>query len=78
VTKFHISKPSPERLARALHTADQRTGTPPRGPSLRTLVRWALKCDSAEQLGKRIRQRYDRQHRGPGAEDEVDRIPGKD
>jgi hypothetical protein len=24
--RFHISKPSPERLARALRTADQRTG----------------------------------------------------
>jgi hypothetical protein len=89
VTKFHMSKPSPERLVRALRTADHRpavavprTATPPRGPSLRTLVRWALKCDSAEQLGKKIRQRYDRQHRHPGspsaADDaEIDRLFGK-
>ena len=33
----------------------------PRAPSLRTLVRWAQKCDSAEQLGERLRRRYQRQ-----------------
>ena len=35
----------------------------PRAPSLRTLVRWAQKCDSAEQLGGRLKRRYDRQQR---------------
>ncbi len=33
----------------------------PRAPSLRSLVRLALKCDSAEELGKRLKRRYDRQ-----------------
>ena len=33
----------------------------PRAPSLRYLVKLALKCDSAEELGKRLRQRYQRQ-----------------
>ncbi|MBR0851650.1 hypothetical protein JQ543_28180 [Bradyrhizobium diazoefficiens] len=33
---------------------------------MRTLVRWALKCDNAEQLGHRIRQRYERQTRRAG------------
>ncbi|MET4086677.1 hypothetical protein [Bradyrhizobium sp. S3.5.5] len=27
----------------------------PRAPSMRTLVRWALRCDNAEQLGHRLR-----------------------
>lgn len=40
----------------------------PRAPSLRVLVRWALKCNSAEQLGHRIRQRYERQQRRHGIE----------
>lgn len=38
----------------------------PRSPSLRTLVRWAIRCDTAEQLGERLRQRYERQARRAG------------
>jgi hypothetical protein len=30
--------------------------------STSTLVKWAQKCDSAEQLGEKIRQRYERAH----------------
>ncbi|WP_161850234.1 hypothetical protein [Bradyrhizobium sp. CCBAU 051011] len=30
-----------------------------RAPSLRFLVKLALKCDNAEELGKRLRQRYE-------------------
>jgi hypothetical protein len=52
---------------------------------MRTLVRWALKCDSAEQLGERLKRRYDRQRQRQGiappgnsrAEAELDRILGK-
>jgi hypothetical protein len=33
----------------------------PRGPTLRSLVRLALKCESAEELGRRLKRRYDRQ-----------------
>jgi hypothetical protein len=33
----------------------------PRAPSMRTVVRWALRCQSAEELGQRLRQRYERQ-----------------
>ena len=32
-----------------------------RAPLLRFLVRLALKCDNAEELGKRLRRRYQRQ-----------------
>ena len=35
-----------------------------RAPSMRTLVKWAQKCDSAEQLGERLRRRYQRQQQG--------------
>ena len=35
-----------------------------RAPSMRTLVRWAQACDSAEQLGKQLRRRYQRQQQG--------------
>ena len=35
---------------------------------MRTLVRWALKQDSAEQLGLKLRQRYERQQRRHGIE----------
>ena len=53
-------------------TERRRQGAP-RAPSLRALVRWAQKCDSAEQLGERLN--YDRQlqRRGlarPGGRDQ--------
>jgi hypothetical protein len=35
-------------------------------PSMRTLVRWAQKCDSAEQLGERLRRRCQRQQQRQG------------
>ena len=41
-------------------TERRRQGAP-RAPSLRYLVRWAQKCDSAEQLGERLKRRYQRQ-----------------
>ena len=37
-----------------------------RAPSLRFLVRLALKCESAEELGKRLRRRYQRQQQRQG------------
>ena len=37
-----------------------------RGPTLRSLVRLAQRCDSASQLGEEIRRRYDRQRQPPG------------
>jgi hypothetical protein len=46
-------------------TERRRQGAP-RAPSLRALVRWAVKCDSAEQLGERLKRRYDRQRQRQG------------
>ena len=38
----------------------------PRAPRLRTLVKHALKCQSAEELGQRLKRRYQRQQRRAG------------
>lgn len=38
----------------------------PRGPTLRSLMKLALRCDSAEELGKRPRRRYQRQQQRQG------------
>jgi hypothetical protein len=35
---------------------------------MHTLVRWAVKCDSAEELGKRLKRRYERQQQRQGIE----------
>ena len=41
-------------------------GKKPRAPSLRSLVKLALKRDSAEQMGQKLRERCDRQQRRRG------------
>jgi hypothetical protein len=64
---------------------ERRRQRAPRMPSLRSMVKLAVACDSAEQLGQRLKRRYDRQlqRRGlapPGnarAEAELDRILGE-
>ena len=58
----------------------------PRAPSLRTLVKHALKCQSAEELAQRLKRRYRRQQQRAGivpadngrAEDELDRLLAQD
>jgi hypothetical protein len=51
-----------------------------RAPRLRTLVRWALEADNAEQLGERIRRRFekqaDRRRNEIEGEAELDRLLG--
>lgn len=42
---------------------EKRRQRAPRGPSMKSLVRLAVKCDSAEQLGERLKRRYDRRQR---------------
>jgi hypothetical protein len=32
----------------------------PRGPTLRSLVKLAVKCEAAEELGRKLKRRYDR------------------
>ncbi len=61
---------------------ERRRQRAPRAPSMRTLVRWAQACDSAELLGERLRRRYHRQQQRQGiapagnapADAEFDRI----
>jgi hypothetical protein len=38
-----------------------------RAPSLRSLVKLAVACDSAEKLGKRLKRRYNRQRQRAGS-----------
>ena len=48
----------------------------PRGPTLRSLVRFALASESAEQMGKQLR-RFEQQPHRAGAEAELDRLLGE-
>jgi hypothetical protein len=59
----------------------------PRGPTLRSLVRLALRCQSAEEMGKKLKRRFDRSLRRQGIsprrpsrqdEAEVERLLGQD
>jgi hypothetical protein len=69
---FHVGKPE---LTRALRPrkAPMRA---PRAPSLRTLVKMAVRCQSAEELGEKLKRRYQRAKQragiktGPSAADE--------
>jgi hypothetical protein len=54
----------------------------PRAPTLRSMVRLAVRCDSAEELGRKLRQRYERRRIESGrprqAEAELDRLLAQD
>jgi hypothetical protein len=59
----------------------------PRGPTLRSLVRLALRCQSAGEMGKQLKRRFDRSLRRQGIdprrpsrrdEAEVERLLGQD
>ena len=38
----------------------------PRGPTMRSLVKLALQCDSAEEMGKKLKRRFDRSYQRRG------------
>ena len=49
----------------------------PRGPNMRTLVKLAMECDSAEQLGNRLRRRFENKaKRSAATEAELDQWLG--
>lgn len=90
---FHVCKPSREKLAQALRSQNTQRELvmpnppprAPRAPSLRSLVRLALACDSAEEMGKKLKQRFDRQQQRAGVDTgrpsavvdaEIDRLLG--
>ena len=37
-----------------------------RGPTLRSLVKLALRCDSAEEMGRKLKRRFERQQQRQG------------
>ena len=65
--------------------SEKRRQRAPRAPSMRSMVKLAVRCQSAEELGERLKKRYQRQlqRRGPAppgnahAEAELDRILGE-
>ncbi len=69
---------------------ERRRQRAPRAPSMRYLVKLAVKCQSAEELGKRLRRRYQRQQQRQGvapgradadvgeAVERLDRLLGQD
>jgi hypothetical protein len=66
---YALPTPAGEELRPMFRPRINQTKAPPRaprGPSLRSLVKLALKCDSAEELGKRLRRRYQRQKQRQG------------
>ena len=77
---FHVGKPSREKLAQALRSQNTQRELvmpnppprTPRAPSLRSLVKLAVRCESAEELGKKLKRRFDRQKQRRGIE------PGRD
>jgi hypothetical protein len=54
---------------------EKRRQRAPRGPTLRSLVKLAMRCDSAEQMGKQLKRRFDRslQRQGAGRHPSDDR-----
>ena len=38
----------------------------PRGPTMRSLVKLALQCESAEEMGKKLKRRFDRSYQRRG------------
>jgi len=58
----------------------------PRGPTLRSLVELALRCDSVEEMGKSLKRRFDRSLRRRGIDPrrnrrtdaELERLLGQD
>jgi len=45
---------------------ERRRQRAPRAPSMRYLVKLAVKCQSAEELGERLKRRYERQQQRKG------------
>jgi hypothetical protein len=56
--KYLLPEDVPPPQTRDLRRLRQGKVEAPRAPTLRTVVKWALECDSAEQLGERLRRRY--------------------
>ena len=74
-------------LRKTCRRGQARNCEPTGAPSLKKLVRWAMECQSAEELGKKLRRRCRRQQQRRGIETgrpnatdeaELDRLLGQD
>jgi hypothetical protein len=57
----HVKYMEPQDVKPPDGDTERRRQRAPRAPSMRYLVKLAVKCQSAEELGKRLRRRYQRQ-----------------
>ena len=68
-----VSAPPPDVVRTGAHKRGfEQTRRAPRAPTLRSMVKLALKCDSAEQMGKQLKRRFDQSLRRRGID------PGRD
>ena len=81
----HVKYMEPQDVKPPEGDTERRRQRAPRAPSIRSLVKLALECQSAEELGQRLKRRYQRQQQRQGlppvgrsrAEAEVDHVLGK-
>jgi hypothetical protein len=57
----HVKYMEPQDVKPPEGDTERRRQRAPRAPSMRYLVKLAVKCQSAEELGQRLRRRYQRQ-----------------
>ena len=62
----HVKYMEPQDVKPPEGDTERRRQRAPRAPSMRFLVKLALKCESAEELGNRLRRRYQRQRQRQG------------
>lgn len=62
----HVKYMEPQDVKPSEGDSEHRRQRAPRAPSMRFLVRLPLKCDSAAELGQRLRRRYQRQQQRAG------------
>jgi hypothetical protein len=62
----HVKHMEPPDVKPHEGDTERRRQRAPRAPSMRFLVKLALKCDSAAELGQRLRRRYQRQQQRAG------------
>jgi len=62
----HVKYMEPQDVKPPEGDTERRRQRAPRAPSMRYLVKLAVKCQSAEELGQRLRRRYQRQQQRQG------------
>ena len=62
----HVKYMEPQDVKPPEGDTERRRQRAPRAPSIRSLVKLALECQSAEELGEKLRKRFDRQRQRAG------------